>query len=175
MVAASSCDDGSNRPLASGQSAARQWDEEILGAIRRDNPRPPVHARNLFHVSAAMWDAWAAYDPVAAQYFVDERATSDDVERDRAIAISFAAYRVLFHRYSPGLAIGGQRSQASFDARMDALGLDRDLHLGRGRQPGRARQPHRRRRHRVRARTTAQTRPATMPTRPTSPSTSRWS
>ncbi len=110
---------------SSGQSAARQWDEEILGAIRRDNPRPPVHARNLFHVSAAMWDAWAAYDPVAAQYFVDERATSDDVERDRAIAISYAAYRVLFHRYSPALAIGGQASQASFDARMDALGLDR--------------------------------------------------
>ena len=104
MVAASSCDDGSNRPLASGQSAARQWDEQLLGAIRRDNPRPTVHARNLFHVSAAMWDAWAAYDADAAQYLVDERATSDDVEHDRTIAISYAAYRVLFHRYSPGLA-----------------------------------------------------------------------
>ena len=34
----------------------------MLAAIRIDLPRPPVHARNLFHLSAAMWDAWAAYD-----------------------------------------------------------------------------------------------------------------
>ena len=48
-----------DRPVTN-QSVARQWDEETLAAIRRDNPRPPVHARNLFHVSVAMYDAWAA-------------------------------------------------------------------------------------------------------------------
>ena len=41
-------------------SVARLWDEALLDAIRRDFPRPTVHARNLYHVSAAMWDAWAA-------------------------------------------------------------------------------------------------------------------
>ena len=41
-------------------SVARQWDEELLEAIRNDLARPTVHARNLFHVSVAMWDAWAA-------------------------------------------------------------------------------------------------------------------
>ncbi|TMB59417.1 MAG: hypothetical protein E6J56_00320, partial [Deltaproteobacteria bacterium] len=85
------------------QSVARQWDEETLAAIRRDNPRPPVHARNLFHVSVAMYDAWAAYDATAKPYLTHEHVTSSDVERDRAIAISFAAYRVLSERYSSAL------------------------------------------------------------------------
>ena len=106
-------------------SVARQWDEELLDAIRRDNPRPPVHARNLFHVSVAVYDAWAAYDATAKPYLTHEHVTSTDVERDRAIAISFAAYRVLSERYSPALAIGAAASQASFDARMSALGLDK--------------------------------------------------
>jgi hypothetical protein len=47
------------------RSVARLWDEALLDAIRRDIPRPTVHARNLYHMSAGMWDAWAAYDPVA--------------------------------------------------------------------------------------------------------------
>lgn len=44
-------------------SVARQWNEELLNAIRNDFARPTIHARNLYHVSAAMWDAWAAYTP----------------------------------------------------------------------------------------------------------------
>lgn len=112
------------RPVTS-QSVARQWDEEILAAIRIDNPRPPIHARNLFHLSVAMYDAWAAYDTIAEQYLTSEALqTSDDVERDRAIAISFAAYRVLSHRYSSALALNADAAQAHFFARMTALGLD---------------------------------------------------
>ena len=47
---------------ASGHSIARVWNEMLLDAIRRDTPRPTVHARNLFHLSIAMWDCWVAYD-----------------------------------------------------------------------------------------------------------------
>ncbi|HEX2110214.1 MAG TPA: vanadium-dependent haloperoxidase [Gaiellaceae bacterium] len=83
-----------------GQSVARVWNEAILAAIRRDTPAPTVHARNLFHTSAAMWDAWAAYDPEADGYFVDEHAEAADVAAARRTAISYAAYRVLLHRYS---------------------------------------------------------------------------
>lgn len=54
------------------QSVARQWDEELLSAIRRDNPRPPVHARNLFHLSIAMYDAGAAYDATAKPYLTHQ-------------------------------------------------------------------------------------------------------
>jgi hypothetical protein len=104
------------------QSVARQWDEEILSAVRRDLPRPPIHARNLYHLSAAMWDAWVAYDTTAVGVFTTERHASLDPERDRAEAISFAAYRVLVKRYAG--AIGGATSLAGFDARMAALGYD---------------------------------------------------
>jgi hypothetical protein len=94
----------------------------MLAAIRRDTPRPPVHSRNLFHVSAAMYDAWAAYDPTARPIFRNENASALLTEPARAEAISFAAYRVLTHRFanSPGAAI----SLAAFDALMADLGYD---------------------------------------------------
>jgi hypothetical protein len=85
-----------------GASIARVWDEAILDAIRRDLPAPTTHARNLFHVSAAMWDAWAAYDPNADGYFVTEKDMAADVEAAREAAISYAAYRVLLWRYAYG-------------------------------------------------------------------------
>lgn len=81
-------------------SVARVWNEALLDAIRRDTPAPTVHARNLFHASAAMWDAWAAYDPDAEGYFVDEKLESENVPGARETAISYAAYRTLLHRYS---------------------------------------------------------------------------
>ncbi len=105
-------------------SVARRWDEQALAAIRLDLPRPTVHARNLFHASAAMWDAWAAYDTKAAGVYVHERHTAPDVEAARRTAISYAAYDVLSHRYAK--AIGGATSLACFAAVMKDLGLDPD-------------------------------------------------
>ena len=104
------------------QSAARQWDEEILGAIRIDLPRPPIHARNLFHFSIAMWDAWATYDPTAAGYLTTEKHTSTNPDTDRAETISYAAYGVLAERYK--ISPNAVTSLASFTARMVALGYD---------------------------------------------------
>lgn len=103
-------------------STARQWNEELLSAIRSDFARPTVHARNLYHVSAAMWDAWAAYDTVADQVIHHEQATATDIQAARDEAISFAAYRVLSARFadSPGAAT----SLPAFDAKMIALGYD---------------------------------------------------
>ncbi|MGH9213263.1 MAG: vanadium-dependent haloperoxidase [Acidimicrobiales bacterium] len=105
-----------------GWSVARVWDEALLDAIRRDVPAPTVHGRNLFHVSAAMWDAWAAYDPEADGYFVDQKHTTggaDDVEAAREAAISYAAYRILLHRYS--LASGMEATFEHLAATMEAL------------------------------------------------------
>ncbi|MGZ8216599.1 vanadium-dependent haloperoxidase [Methylomagnum sp.] len=106
------------------QSVARQWDEQILDAIRIDTPRPPVHARNLFHLSVAMYDAWAAYDAKAKPYLTTERPASANPARDRDIAVSFAAYRVLAERYSEKLALGFETSQQRFANQMHTLGLD---------------------------------------------------
>ena len=83
-----------------GHSVARVWNEALLHAIERDTPAPTVHARNLFHVSAAMWDAWAAYDPQADGWLVREKLNTDDVPDARETALSYAAYRLLLHRYS---------------------------------------------------------------------------
>jgi len=105
-------------------SVARRWDEQALAAIRRDLPRPTVHARNLFHLSAAMWDAWAGYDEKAAGVYVRERLTAGDAEAARRAAISYAAYRVLSHRYAP--AIGGPTTIACVRAVMKDLGYDPD-------------------------------------------------
>jgi hypothetical protein len=92
-------------PVPAGWSVARQWNEVTLAAIRRDLPAPTVHARNLFHVSVAMWDAWAAYDDAAIGYVVGERHEAEDVAAARDEALSYAAYRVLVHRYHD--AVGG--------------------------------------------------------------------
>lgn len=110
--------------LAAGKngSVARRWDEQALAAIRLDLPRPTVHARNLFHVSAAMWDAWAAYDTKAKGVFVNEKHVAPDVEAARRTAISYAAYDVLAHRYRP--AVGGKRTLACLRAVMQDLGYD---------------------------------------------------
>ena len=102
-----------------GHSVARVWDEALLNAIRRDTPAPTVHARNLFHTSAAMWDAWAAYDPDAEGYFVDEKLESEDVQAAREAAISYAAYRILLHRYS--LASGLQETFDELTSTMESL------------------------------------------------------
>jgi hypothetical protein len=96
---------GCTRPDLHGHSVARVWDETMLDAIRRDLPAPTTHARNLFDVSAAMWDAWAAYDRTADGYFVAEKQSAADVEAARETAISYAAYRVLLWRYSYGANI----------------------------------------------------------------------
>jgi hypothetical protein len=105
-----------------GATIARRWNEQLLNAIRRDIPRPTVHARNLFHASVAMWDAWAAYDGTADAYLVSERHSANDIAAARQEAISYATYRVLSHRYAP--AVGGAVSQACFDAFMTRLGYD---------------------------------------------------
>ncbi len=100
-------------------SVARRWDEALLDAIRRALPNPPVHARNLFHTSVAMWDAWAAYDPTASGYIDKEKVHASDVPAARNQAISYAAFRVLTARFIK--AVGGDQSLSEFDDVMDSL------------------------------------------------------
>ncbi|MEK6207310.1 MAG: vanadium-dependent haloperoxidase [Chloroflexota bacterium] len=102
-----------------GWSVARRWDEALLDAIRRSLPNPPVHARNLFHVSVAMWDAWAAYDATASGYVYKEKVAAPDIPAARNEAISYAAYRILSARFIK--AVGADKSLSEFDDLMDAL------------------------------------------------------
>jgi len=102
-------------------SVARRWDEALLDAIRRSLPNPPVHARNLFHVSVAMWDAWATYDPLARGYLFTEKHQAGDTGAARRETLSYAAYRVLSARFIK--AVGADRSLSEFSDLMDQLCL----------------------------------------------------
>ena len=110
--------------LAPGQTMARQWNEQLLNAIRRDTPRPTVHSRNLFHLSAAFWDIWTSYNATdASGYLVqEERIGEDDVAGATDEAMAYAAYRILTHRYTN--AIGGEVTTDCLDAFMTHLGHD---------------------------------------------------
>ena len=114
-------------------SVARRWDEALLDAIRRSLPNPPVHARNLFHVSVAMWDAWAAYDPTASGYLFTEKPHASDVSGARKEAISYAAYRVLTARFIK--SVGADKSLSEFDDLMDGLCLPISMTTTDGESP----------------------------------------
>src|SRR3990170_3552326 len=114
-------------------SVARRGGEALLDAIRRALPAPTIHARNLFHASAAMWDAWAAYDPHASGYVVNEKLTASDVAAARNEAISYAAYRVLSARYIK--AVGAADSLSEFDDIMDGLCYPLDVTTTDGDSP----------------------------------------
>ena len=122
-------------PADADVSPLRRWNEVLLQAIRLDFARPTVHARNLFHISAAMYDAWAATDDTssawllgreqadfACDYDVEMSESSDDAKIEAA---SFAAYRLLLHRFkdSPGFAY----VKRDAGVLMDFLGLDKDV------------------------------------------------
>ena len=116
-------------------SLARRWNEVILQAIRNDFARPTVHARNLFHASAAMYDAWAAYDDTAESWLLgrtragaacafDALPPNDDITEARKETLSYAAYRIIRHRFS--LSPGRTQIRRDADALMGAFGLDVD-------------------------------------------------
>jgi len=107
---------------AQAESVARMWNEQLLQAIRNDFARPTVHARNLYHTSLAMYDAWAAYDNKAATFITNERPFTFFVQPAREEAISYAAFRILKARFasSPGAA----ETLPALDALMVDLGYD---------------------------------------------------
>ena len=104
------------------QSEAREWNELLLEAIRNDFARPTVHARNLYHVATAMWDAWATYDQTAECVLFDESHPTTDpaVDAWRSEALSYASYRILTARFAA--SPGGPVMLPQFDTLLGALG-----------------------------------------------------
>lgn len=111
---------------AGATSIARVWSEQILNAIRIDTPHPPAHARNLFHLSVAMYDSWAAFDEKAVGYVYRRKHLNDfqpaDIPRAREMILSHAAYTLLKHRYR--LSVNWTTTHAALDLQMLRLGLD---------------------------------------------------
>lgn len=114
-------------------SIPRQWNELLLESIRRDLARPTVHARNLFHTSAAMWDIWAAYKDNGCAFLLgqtignfscsfDEFIPQENSDEEIETAISYAMYRILSHRF--GNSNNGNILQSAYDYHMQELGHD---------------------------------------------------
>lgn len=114
-------------------SIARLWNEALLFSIRRDFARPTVHARNLFHTSVAMYDAWAIYDDVARTYLIgknvdgfsssfDGFTPNIDLAEARQQTISYAMYRLLNHRFSTSPAY--PEARVLYNDLMAELGYD---------------------------------------------------
>jgi len=114
-------------------SIARIWNEVILESIRNDFARPTVHARNLFHLSAGMYDAWAVFDQESETYFLNKTNHGyhisyqktyypGDKLKNMEIAISYVAFRILNHRYE--VSPGYKKSKLIIDKAFSELGLD---------------------------------------------------
>ncbi len=122
-----------NSGVESKHSVARQWNEALLSSIRQDFARPTVHSRNLFHTSTVMYDAWAVFDDTAQTYLLGKTVNGFSCEFNgiampfftkiaQEEAISYAAYRLLSHRFRNIPATS--EAQLRFDKLMSNLGYD---------------------------------------------------
>ncbi len=114
-------------------SVARKWNEVLLEGIRNDYARPTVHARNLFHTSMALYDAWAIYEAEVSTYFLgnniggyicnfDWIPLATDKKAAQEEAMSFAAYRLLKHRF--GNTPGASHTLSLIDSLFSTLGFN---------------------------------------------------
>jgi hypothetical protein len=92
------------------------WNEETLASIRKLPPAPTVAARALAIVHTAIYDAWAAYDPLAVGTRLGAGLRQPVAERTQANedkAVSFAAYTALMDLFPA--------RQSDFTAKMQSL------------------------------------------------------
>ena len=117
-------------------TVAHEWNETLLQSIRKDFARPTVHARNLWHTSAAMYDLWALSDATAVPYFLGNTVDGftfpfesfpweEDPTAQLEEAISYAMYRILSHRFENSPE--GGNAQNRFNSLMTTLGYDRSV------------------------------------------------
>ena len=106
---------------AAVDSVVLVWNEEALESVRKLPPGPTVTARALAVLHTAIYDAWAAYDPVAVGTRLGGSLRQPAAERTQANkerAVSFAAYTALVDLFPARTAI--------FDQRMTTLGYATD-------------------------------------------------
>src|SRR5438093_10483283 len=84
-------------PAVAIDNVVLQWNEATLDAIRNTKSAPPIAARAFSITHTAMFDAWAAYDPVAKG---TRLGSSLRRRANKEKATSFAAYRVLVDLFS---------------------------------------------------------------------------
>jgi len=120
--------------LNAQHSVAREWNEQLLEAIRKDFARPTVHARNLFHASVLMYDAWAIFNNAAKPvflgttfggYYTDYTPITMPIDKNEASKeiMSYAVFRLLMHRF--GNSPNAMETLASLETFFSSLGYDK--------------------------------------------------
>jgi len=103
---------------ALAQDVVRQWNDALLQTVH--TVPFPITARALAILHTSIYDAWAAYDPVAVgTRFGGElrRPVIEHSDANKAQAISFAAHRALVDLFP-------DKKRSVFDPLMKSLGYD---------------------------------------------------
>ena len=121
--------------LNAQHSIAREWNEQLLEAIRKDFARPTVHARNLFHSSLLMYDAWAIFNNTAqpiflgttfGDYYTEYTPIAIPIDKNEASKeiMSYAVFRLLMHRFAN--SPNAMETLASLETFFASLGYDKN-------------------------------------------------
>ena len=121
--------------LNAQHSIAREWNEQLLEAIRKDFARPTVHARNLFHSSVLMYDAWAIFNNTAqpiflgttfGDYYTEYAPLAIPIDKNEASKeiMSYAVFRLLMHRFAN--SPNAMETLASLETFFTSLGYDKN-------------------------------------------------
>lgn len=144
---------GGRIAVAAGDTVVVQWNQVLLQAVANTRFAPMLTARALAITHTCMYDAWAAYDPVAEGVHWPihlRQPAGEHIHANKAEAISFAAYAALVDLFpsqtplfdtllsslgysTPGIAgtIGREACQAVLDSRRgDGANQHGDLHPG---------------------------------------------
>ena len=131
---------GSNSTEYNEKSISRKWMEVLLEAIRNDLARPPVHARNLFHLSSMMYDAFSINQKLKNNIIItpfllnktinDVNFTFDipnNIDDDEYLEklISFSSYNFIRHRFKN--SVGVVETFKKVDSLMVVLDYDKSF------------------------------------------------
>src|SRR5215217_5836398 len=107
---------------ATDGSVVLTWNQQVLDAIKTTKTGPTIAARALAVVHTAIYDAWAAYDPVAVDSRGRLRAkpelrqpAAERTPDNKTKAVSFAAYAALVDLFP------GQDQQNAFTSQMGTM------------------------------------------------------
>ena len=106
------------RDAVAQDNVVLQWNDALLQTVRTVPFLITARALAILHTS--MYDAWAAYDPIAVgtRFGGDLRRPDDEhTDANKAQAISFAAYRALVDLFPT-------QQTVLFDPLMESLGYD---------------------------------------------------
>ncbi|MGD1847786.1 MAG: vanadium-dependent haloperoxidase [Salibacteraceae bacterium] len=108
--------------------------EVLLKMMEMDGRGPTIHSRNLHHATAAMYDAWAVFDPQANPFFLGNKPAEfpcafpndfpigDNPDSLRNVAISYAFYRTVHFRFNNYSSKG--RTLDLLTDKFEAMGLN---------------------------------------------------